>query len=97
VAANSITENDSNPAALAGKTIAILGYGSQGHAQAQNLRDSGYTVIVGLDPERGSAQQREPTDDVVSPTEAAKQADWIQILTPDETQAELYLAAVAPH
>ncbi len=98
MAAKLYYENDSNPAALAGKTIAILGYGSQGHAQAQNLRDSGYTVIVGLDPERGSAQQaRTDGMTVVSPAEAAKQADWIQILTPDETQAELYLAAVAPH
>ena len=57
MAAKLYYENDSNPAALSGKTIAILGYGSQGHAQAQNLRDSGYTVIVGLDPERGSAKQ----------------------------------------
>jgi len=98
VAAKLYYENDSNPAALAGKTIAILGYGSQGHAQAQNLRDSGYTVIVGLDPERGSAKQaRADGMTVVTPADAAKQADWIQILTPDETQAELYLAAVAPH
>ena len=50
-------QNDVNPAALQGKTIAILGYGSQGHAQAQNLRDSGYKVIVGLDPDRASARQ----------------------------------------
>ncbi len=98
MAAKLYYENDSNPAALAGKTIAILGYGSQGHAQAQNLRDSGYNVIVGLDPERGSAKQaRADGMTVVTPSEAAKQADWIQILTPDETQAELYLDAVAPH
>ena len=44
-------EHDANPEALKGKTIAILGYGSQGHAQAQNLRDSGYKVIVGLEPD----------------------------------------------
>ena len=43
-------EHDANPNALKGKTIAILGYGSQGHAQAQNLRDSGCKVIVGLEP-----------------------------------------------
>ncbi len=49
-------ENDANPSALKGKTIAVFGYGSQGHAQAQNLRDSGYDVIIGLDPERGSGQ-----------------------------------------
>ena len=97
MAAKLYYENDSNPAALAGKTIAILGYGSQGHAQAQNLRDSGHTVIVGLDPERGSAKQaRADGMTVVTPAEAAKQADWIQILTPDETQAELYAASIAP-
>ena len=45
-------ERDAKPAVLQGKTIAIMGYGSQGHAQAQNLRDSGFNVIVGLDPHR---------------------------------------------
>ena len=49
-------EHDANPNALNGKTIAILGYGSQGHAQAQNLRDSGCKVIVGLEPNRPSAR-----------------------------------------
>jgi len=90
-------EHDANPAALKNKTIAIIGYGSQGHAQAQNLRDSGYHVIVGLDPERRSAQQAEADGmTVVSPAEAAKRADWIQILTPDETQSEVYEAAIKP-
>jgi len=90
-------ERDANPSALKGKTIAILGYGSQGHAQAQNLRDGGYKVIVGLDPQRGSAQQaRADGMVVISPAEAAKWADWIQILTPDETQAALYEASVKP-
>ncbi|OLC94249.1 MAG: ketol-acid reductoisomerase [Acidobacteria bacterium 13_1_40CM_4_58_4] len=90
-------EHDANPAALKGKTIAILGYGSQGHAQAQNLRDSGYQVIVGLDPERPSAQQAKADGmAVVPPAEAAKRADWIQILTPDETQAQVYESAIKP-
>ena len=98
MAAKLYYENDSNPAALAGKTIAILGYGSQGHAQAQNLRDSGYTVIVGLDPDRSSAKvARADGMTVMTPAEAAKRADWIHVLTPDETQAELYVAAIAPH
>jgi ketol-acid reductoisomerase len=98
VAAKLYYEKDVNPSALAGKTIAILGYGSQGHAQAQNLRDSGYTVIVGLDAERGSAKQAKADGMVVvSPAEAAKRADWIHILTPDETQAELYAASIAPY
>jgi ketol-acid reductoisomerase len=91
-------ERDANPAALKGKTISILGYGSQGHAQAQNLRDSGYSVIVGLDPTRPSAKQaRADGFTVVAPVEAAKRADWIQILTPDETQHQLYEAAIRPH
>jgi ketol-acid reductoisomerase len=90
-------EHDANPASLKGKTIAIFGYGSQGHAQAQNLRDSGYKVIIGLDPQRPSAQQAKADGmTVLPPGEAAKRADWIQILTPDETQADFYRAAIEP-
>ncbi len=91
-------EHDANPDALMGKTIAILGYGSQGHAQAQNLRDSGYKVIVGLDPARPSAQQaRADGMVVVAPDEAAKRADWIHMLTPDETQAAVYEQFIQPY
>lgn len=91
-------QHDANPAALKGKTIAVLGYGSQGHAQAQNLRDSGYNVIIGLDAGRPSAQQAKNDGmEVVSPAEAAQRADWIQILTPDETQAAVYRESVLPH
>src|SRR5690348_5117360 len=90
-------EHDANPSALKGKTIAIFGYGSQGHAQAQNLRDSGYNAIVGLDPHRSSAQQAKADGmTVLPPGEAAKRADWIQILTPDETQADFYRVAIEP-
>ncbi len=89
---------DANPNALKGKTIAVLGYGSQGHAQAQNLKDSGYKVIIGLDPTRRSAEQaRADGMVVVAPDEAAKRADWIQILTPDETQADVYEQFVKPY
>jgi ketol-acid reductoisomerase len=91
-------ERDANPNALQGKTIAILGYGSQGHAQAQNLRDSGCKVIVGLEPTRKSAAQaRADGMVVVAPDEAAKRADWIHVLTPDETQAELYDQSIKPY
>ena len=91
-------ERDANPKALNGKTIAILGYGSQGHAQAQNLRDSGYKVIVGLEPTRPSAQQaRADGMVVVEPGEAAKRADWIHVLTPDETQAAVYEQYIKPY
>ena len=90
-------EQDANPSALKGKTIAVFGYGSQGHAQAQNLRDSGYNVIIGLDPAVRSAKQaRADGFTVLAPAEAAKRADWIQILTPDETQAEFYESAIKP-
>jgi len=90
-------EHDANPAALKDKTIAIFGYGSQGHAQAQNLRDSGYNVIVGLDPGRPSARQAQADGmTVLPPAEAAQRADWIQILTPDETQGPFYESAIRP-
>ena len=98
MAAKLYYEHDQNPAALKGKTIAVLGYGSQGHAQAQNLRDSGFTVIIGLDSDRPSAKQaRADGMTVVSPAKAAELADWIHLLTPDETQGALYAEAVAPH
>ena len=91
-------QNDANPSALKGKTIAVFGYGSQGHAQAQNLRDSGFKVIVGLDPSRKSAAQAKADGMVVvAPDEAAKRADWIQILTPDETQAATYEQFLKPY
>jgi ketol-acid reductoisomerase len=91
-------QNDANPSALKTKTIAVFGYGSQGHAQAQNLRDSGYAVIIGLDPARNSADQaRADGMAVFAPAEAAQRADWLQILTPDETQADFYESAIKPH
>ena len=90
-------EHDANPNALKGKTIAVFGYGSQGHAQAQNLRDSGYNVIIGLDPSRGSATQAKADGfTVLPPAEAARKADWLQILTPDETQADFFEKDIRP-
>ena len=91
-------DDDANLALLKDKTIAILGYGSQGHAQAQNLRDSGYNVVIGLDPDRPSAKQAKADGmTVLAPAEAARRADWIQILTPDETQGEFYESTIKPH
>jgi ketol-acid reductoisomerase len=90
--------HDANPDALKRKTIAVFGYGSQGHAQALNLRESGYNVIIGLDPTRGTAQRaREDGFEVIAPAEAAKRADYLQILTPDETQGELYAESIRPY
>jgi ketol-acid reductoisomerase len=90
-------EGDANPNALKGKTITILGYGSQGHAQAQNLRDSGYKVIVAEpNPERAKQAQADGLK-VVTTDEATKRADWIHVLTPDEIQASVYEQYIKPH
>ncbi len=90
-------QKDANPEALKGKTIAVFGYGSQGHAQSQNLRDSGYDVIV-VEPNEGTAQKaRADGMTVVAAAEAAQRADWLQILTPDEIQAEFYQSTIKPH
>ncbi len=67
-------QKDANPSALKGKTIAVFGYGSQGHAQAQNLRDSGCNVIIGLDPNRPSAQQARADGMIVLPPAEAASA-----------------------
>ena len=90
--------HDANPDALMRKTIAVFGYGSQGHAQALNLRESGYNVIIGIDPKRATAKRaREDGFEVVAPAEAAKRADYLQILTPDETQGDLYTEFIRPN
>ena len=83
---------------LAGRRIAIIGYGSQGHAHALNLRDSGIDVRVGL-PERSKSRASATAEGlrVVTPEQAAKEADFIVILTPDHTQREVYEESVAPH
>jgi ketol-acid reductoisomerase len=91
-------DNDADLSLLKGKTIAILGYGSQGHAQAQNLRDSGCNVVVGQRP--GG-----PNYDLavkhgfkpVSLEEATKQGDLVNILLPDEVQGDLYKQCIRPN
>ena len=91
-------DNDANLAFLQGKKIAILGYGSQGHAQAQNLRDSGLDVIVA--EVEGTANYKKAVEDGFKPVtaaEAAKAADYIQILLPDEIQSIVYQNDVAPN
>jgi ketol-acid reductoisomerase len=84
-------ERDAQPELLRGKQIAMIGYGSQGHAQAQNLRDSGYSVVVGLAPGRNSAQQAAADGFKVLPVpEAVRGADFVQILAPDEHHRSLF-------
>ncbi len=90
-------EADADARFLQGKTVAVIGYGSQGHAQAQNLRDSGIQVIVGQRP--GSANYDRAVEDgfqPVSAREAAEKADVVQMLVPDHIQARLYREDVAP-
>jgi ketol-acid reductoisomerase len=86
---------DANADALNGKTIAILGYGSQGHAHALNLRDSGYDVVVGLRADSESrAKAAAEGLEVVDIPEAASRADVVMILLPDEKQAEVWEAEI---
>ncbi|MDA5108376.1 ketol-acid reductoisomerase [Brevibacillus thermoruber] len=92
---NMYYEADVNKEALRGKTIAIIGYGSQGHAQAQNLRDSGHQVIVGLRPGKSWDQAVKDGFQVVTVAEAASRADVVQILMPDERQAQVYRDEIA--
>lgn len=90
-------EKDADPKALENKTVAIIGYGSQGHAHANNLKDSGVQVIVGL-REGGSWQKAERAGfKVVSPAEAAKLSDIVMVLTPDEHHGDLYDKHIAPN
>ena len=82
---------------ICGKKVAVLGYGSQGHAHALNLRDSGVTVRVGLPPTSRSRAKAEAAGvTVLSPAEAAAWADVIVVLVPDTAQSALYNSALAP-
>jgi ketol-acid reductoisomerase len=91
-------EDDADLSLLKNKTIAILGYGSQGHAQAQNLRDSGCKVIIGQRP--GSANHELAVSHGFQPAslaEATKAADIVNILLPDEVQGDLFRAEIRPN
>ena len=91
-------QEDCNLDALKGKKIAIIGYGSQGHAHALNLKESGLDVIVGLRKDSKSWKKAEEQGlNVFETAEAAKQADVIMILTPDEKQADMYKESIAPN
>ena len=91
-------EKDCNLDVLNGKTIAIIGYGSQGHAHALNLRDSGCNVIVGLRPGGKSWPVAEKDGfEVYSVADAAKKADIVMMLINDEVQAEVYRKEIAPN
>jgi ketol-acid reductoisomerase len=91
-------DNDADPAALAGQTVAIIGYGSQGHAHALNLHESGVDVVVGL--AQGSRSRVLATEAglrVMDVADAVKAADVIMILVPDTAQKAVYDTEIAPH
>ncbi len=88
-------DNDADLSIIRGKTVAIIGYGSQGHAHANNLKDSGVNVIVGLREGSGSAAKAEKAGFTVKPVaEAAAEADVVMILVPDELQSKIYDAEI---
>ena len=89
-------DSDADLSLLQGKTVAILGYGSQGHAHALNLKDSGVDVVVGLRPDSSSrAKAEEAGLEVLDIAEAASRGDIVMILLPDEKQAEVWEAEIA--
>ena len=91
-------DTDANLDLLAEKTIAIVGYGSQGHAHALNLKDSGMNVIVGLYPgSKSAAKAKEAGLEVKNVAEATAAADWIMILLPDEVQKSVYKTEIEPN
>ena len=91
-------DNDADPAALADQTVAIIGYGSQGHAHALNLHESGVDVVVGLAPgSKSRAIAKEAGLRVADVAEAVRAADVIMILVPDTAQKAVYEAEIAPN
>src|SRR5690349_15261650 len=89
-------DDDADLSLLDGKTAAILGYGSQGHAHALNLKDSGVDVVVGLREDSSSREQAEADGvEVLSVADAASRGDIVMILLPDEKQAEVWEAEIA--
>src|SRR5579871_4748543 len=90
-------DSDADPAALRGKKVAVIGYGSQGHAHALNMKESGVEVIVGL--RRGKSWDAAENDGhtVITVSDAAKAADIIMILVNDEYQAALYKESIEPN
>jgi ketol-acid reductoisomerase len=90
-------DQDANLALLQSRTVAVIGYGSQGHAHALNLRDSGVPVVVGI--REGASRERARRDglEVMDVDAAAQRADVIMILAPDHVQPDLYRESIAQH
>src|ERR1700709_2018720 len=84
-------DDDADLSLLDGKTVAILGYGSQGHAHALNLKDSGVDVVVGLRPDSESvAKARDPGLEVTDIADAASRGDVVMVLLPDERHHDVW-------
>src|SRR5690554_3802417 len=90
-------DNDINNEVLAGKKIAIVGYGSQGHAHAQNLRDSGFDVVIGLRQGKSQQQAEEDGFEVLPVDKAVQKAELVMILLPDESQLKVYEESIKPN
>ncbi|HXV71514.1 MAG TPA: ketol-acid reductoisomerase [Acidimicrobiia bacterium] len=91
-------DSDCDPDLIKEKRVAVIGFGSQGHAHARNLADSGVNVVVGLRPGSSSVAEAEEAGlEVMSVDEAAADADVIMLLVPDQVMAEIYETSIAPH
>ncbi len=90
-------DKDVKRGALKGKNVCIMGYGSQGHAHANNLKDSGVNVIVGVRKGTSLDKAKKAGFKAMPPAEAAKEADVIMMLLPDEYQAEIYKNEISPN
>ncbi len=91
-------DSDADLNLITGKTVAIIGYGSQGHAHALNLKDSGINVVVGLyEGSRSAAKATADGLEVLNVAQASERADWIMILLPDESQQTVYEKEIEPH
>ena len=90
-------EKDVKVPALDGKKIAVIGYGSQGHAHSQNLRDTGHDVIIGVRPGKSFDKAKEDGFDTYTVAEATKLADIIMVLAPDEIQKDIYKDEIEPN
>jgi ketol-acid reductoisomerase len=97
VALSIFYDKDADLGRLEGKTVAVIGYGSQGHAHAQNLHRSGVSVVVGLRKDSGSWAKAEAAGlRVATPAEAAREARVVMLTVPDETAADLYRSEIQP-
>ena len=91
-------DKDADLSILQKMKVVIVGYGSQGHAHALNLKDSGVNVVVGLYNGSRSAEKAKADGlEVLSVADASAKADWIMVLLPDEFQKEVYDKEIAPH